>query len=208
MEILNLLPTPIMKLNYIPSDDVLISLQTEKMNKEIHYDNQMSYGVFSIDSYLFKKEIYHSLASVINEYALKYATECLGYDIESLLFTQSWVSHKLPRQVHTQHMHGNSVISGVFYFDKTKELAEPIKFFKQTSSTGVSVMQIPVKREVAIKLYEHSLQPVFGDIILFPSWLYHSVDVNKTDKVRKSLSFNLIPPILGSRLDLTEIQIA
>jgi len=47
-----------------------------------------------------------------------------------------------------------------------------------------------------------------GTLILFPSWLPHSVPINNTSQVRKSLSFNCIPSKgLGLEEDLTEFKL-
>ena len=46
-----------------------------------------------------------------------------------------------------------------------------------------------------------------GTLVLFPSWLPHSVPINNTSQVRKSLSFNCVPlNNLGNEEDLTELK--
>ena len=55
MEILNILPLPIMKCNYIPSEIVLRYLHSEEMNSNVPMNEQGSYGIFSKDTYLLNK---------------------------------------------------------------------------------------------------------------------------------------------------------
>ena len=39
---------------------------------------------------------------------------------------------------------------------------------------------------------EANLQPIEGRIIMFPAWLWHSVEENMSDDIRISVSFNFI----------------
>ena len=206
MEILNILPLPIMKCNYIPSEIVLRYLHSEEMNSNVPRNEQGSYGIFSKDTYLLNKSVYGDISKFISEHALKYAKENLGYDIEKIMFTQSWISHKLPGQIHKDHSHSNSVISGVYYFDNNST-TEPITFYRSTGVNGINSLQVAINDNIARPMFECEIQPQFGDIILFPSYLFHSVKINTSGKVRKSLAFNCVPPIFGKKEDLTELII-
>ena len=128
------------------------------------------------------------------------------YDIEKIMFTQSWISHKLPGQIHKDHSHSNSIISGVYYFDNNST-TEPITFYRSTGVNGINSLQVAVNESIARPMFECEIQPQFGDIILFPSYLFHSVKINTSGKVRKSLAFNCVPPIFGKKEDLTELII-
>ena len=44
-----------------------------------------------------------------------------------------------------------------------------------------------------------------GELILFPSYLRHSVPINTSDDVRVSISFNTFADNIGSEKDLTEL---
>ncbi len=51
--------------------------------------------------------------------------------------------------------------------------------------------------------------PVQGMLMLFPSLLEHDVDINMSDRVRTSLSFNTyVRGIVGGRKQLTEVNIS
>ena len=39
---------------------------------------------------------------------------------------------------------------------------------------------------------EHSYEPIPGKLIMFPSWLVHSVDSNESNDIRISISFNFL----------------
>ena len=54
---------------------------------------------------------------------------------------------------------------------------------------------------------EFSIEFTPGLLLLFPSYLHHSVPLNKTDKTRCSLAFNIVPTIgLGEETSLTELK--
>jgi uncharacterized protein (TIGR02466 family) len=102
-------------------------------------------------------------------------------------FTQSWVSHKSPGQYHTMHTHANSVVSGVYYFEDIDENS-PIVFHHTVSSNNLNTMDVPTNGPFSASLRVHK-----NNIVMFPSYLNHSVPINKSNKVRKSLAFNLVP---------------
>ena len=37
-----------------------------------------------------------------------------------------------------------------------------------------------------------NIEPVVGRIIMFPAWLWHSVEPNKSNELRISVSFNFL----------------
>ena len=46
-----------------------------------------------------------------------------------------------------------------------------------------------------------------GLLVLFPSYLHHSVPLNKTEHPRHSLAFNVVPTIgFGEEMNLTELK--
>ena len=47
-----------------------------------------------------------------------------------------------------------------------------------------------------------------GSLVLFPSFLPHSVSLNESSKVRKSLAFNSVTSYgIGSEAELTELKL-
>ena len=55
-------------------------------------------------------------------------------------------------------------------------------------------MEFPKKKITAWNASGFRQPVIEGDLLMFPSWILHSVDVNKTkDKERISLSFDTFP---------------
>jgi uncharacterized protein (TIGR02466 family) len=106
-----------------------------------------------------------------------------------LKITQSWINYTEDNEYHHDHAHGNSFISGVYYFKTTGETDginlynqfKPIidfgyfDFSKTNNHYNASEVNLPIEP---------------GLLYLFPSRLVHGVSKNKTNNLRVSLSFN------------------
>ena len=161
-----------------------------------------NYGERSKNSYILdapeSKELKEFILPLVKEYG-----KLLGYDYDSYRFGQSWISYKHPGQHHTMHSHPNSLISGVFYFGEPTDKTPAVKFHKLEGGFNVSYLSpklVKDKRELKYSQKEFSIE-------LFPSYLHHSVPLNKTDKTRCSLAFNVVPTVgLGDETSLTELK--
>lgn len=113
-----------------------------------------------------------------------------------IAITEAWLNVNDSRQcINSDHVHGD-VFSGVFYLQIPKE-------------SGKLVVQNPAINKMwdGCKLTSQKnqftgesirIEPVEGNIILFPSYLPHSVEPNNHDGERISISFNLIALPKGS----------
>jgi uncharacterized protein (TIGR02466 family) len=98
----------------------------------------------------------------------------------------SWVNYFKPGQFEERHQHYPSFISGVYYL-KTNGADGDLRFY--APSTAMSVMN-DKNRFLAFKTANYS--PQEGRLILFPSWVEHSVGMNKTQDTRVSIAFNIL----------------
>jgi uncharacterized protein (TIGR02466 family) len=207
-EILELFPTPVFT-TYLPekySSVVPWFYKQEMLSEEIDSPN---YGERSKNSYILDEPQCSELKFFILEIAKNYG-KMLGYDYDSYRFGQSWLSYKHPGQHHTMHSHPNSLISGVFYFGEPVEKIPAIKFHKLIGGMNVSYIspkEINDKRELKYAQKEFSIEFTPGLLVLFPSYLHHSVPLNKSNKTRCSLAFNVVPSIgFGDERNLTELK--
>ena len=107
-----------------------------------------------------------------------------------IALTSAWLNVNDTRQcMNGEHVHGD-VFSGVFYLQAPEE-------------SGKLVLQNPAINRMwngcALTAQKNQftgesirIEPVEGNIILFPSYLPHSVETNNHDEERISISFNLI----------------
>jgi uncharacterized protein (TIGR02466 family) len=207
-EILELFPTPVFT-TMIPLEFSKVTpwlFKQEMLSEEVDSPN---YGERSKNSYILEEPEAIDLKSYILGLTSQYG-KLLGYDYESYRFGQSWVSYKHPGQHHTMHSHPNSLISGVFYFGEPTDKTPAIKFHKFAGGFNVSYLSpkfVKDKRELKYSQTEFSIEFTPGLLLLFPSYLHHSVPLNKTDKTRCSLAFNVVPTVgLGDETSLTELK--
>ena len=132
------------------------------------------------------------------------------YYYDTWELSQSWVSRKQPGQHHTMHTHPNSLISGVFYYGEPSEQTPAIKFHKMQGGINQQVLQPavkPDKRSSKFAWKEFAVNFAPGLLLLFPSYLFHSVPINESKTIRSSVAFNVVPKMrLGSEENLTELD--
>jgi uncharacterized protein (TIGR02466 family) len=94
-----------------------------------------------------------------------------------------------------EHVHGD-VFSGVFYLHVPEKSGKLI-----LQNHGINKMWDGCKLAQQKNQFTGesiSVEPVEGNILLFPSYLPHSVETNNHDEERISISFNLIALPKGS----------
>lgn len=173
--------------------------ENEQLNKfETTLLKHSNYGERSVNTYVLDDYRLNNLSRWITQQINLYSSQTLykNEDVKNYILLQSWISIKYPGQHHTAHTHPNSVISGVYYWEPVEI---PITF---VNSRTVEIG--PTKIEDYTFSIE-SIQP--GSLILFPSYLKHTVSVNTSKVPRKSLAFNSIPMQgFGSEWQLTELN--
>ena len=89
------------------------------------------------------------------------------------------------------HIHPNSLFSGVYYV-KSNPKAGRLKIYDPRPGAQI-VMPVRKKGQLPKHLWrDANLDPFPGRVIMFPAWLWHSVEPNQSDELRISVSFNFI----------------
>ncbi len=170
------------------------------------FDTNSLYGDRSENSYILDNPGVRDFKKQLTVYLNEYANTILGLAGEYVI-TQSWLSIKTPGQRHIMHSHGNSIISGVFYFNNNSD-AEGLTFIKtEVSNTWqMSPLKNPnVNNQFSFN--EVTLKVENNMLVMFPSWLAHKVEGNATKNERYSIAFNAIPKYaLGYEHELTELE--
>jgi len=123
----------------------------------------------------------------VDKKVLEFTTSILGIEQE-LYITESWVAKTIKGGHHSIHNHPNSLFSGVLYlqiptessilFHYDNDLFKNFKFefnFKNFNEYNSQVTRIMLNN---------------NDLIIFPSWLNHSVEINNSQTERIVLGFN------------------
>jgi len=151
----------------------------------MHPNNSNS---FSKDSYIFNTRLYN-IKEFCEQQIAKYVKETINPSEElDFYITQSWINVTKPGEHHFRHSHPNSIISGVFYITTVEE--DRLYFF-DPYFRWKHMFQIKAKDPTPFNSDTWVQHVKSRDLILFPSWLDHSVFKNKhATKNRISLSFN------------------
>lgn len=121
------------------------------------------------------------------------ATNALSYlrIPKPLMITGCWANVNAPGTGHRLHSHRNNYLSGAYYV-QVQEGADSINFFDPKPQAGVIR---PAATEPTAENTEVAMVRVkTGSLLLFPAWLQHAVDVNRSNCTRISMSFNLMFP--------------
>ena len=197
-ELLQIFPLPVLICKYENSIE-----EEFKFIKNLRYTEQKDNRNFkSDDTYLLK----HQELSKIKEFflqSLNKFTQNILQTKQRLVVTQAWTNRNPPHSKHHEHVHPNSIISGVFYFRQSKTLP-PIQFSKAVQD-GV---RLTPEKYNNLNSETFLLPMVDGELVLFPSSLRHSVPFNKGNEERYSMSFNTFCiDELGSKDSLTHLNL-
>lgn len=102
-----------------------------------------------------------------------------------LQLTQSWMNTTKPGQVHHNHYHPNSIVSGVIYINAIDD-KDRIMLLDPTPVP----YKFTVKEHNLFNSEEYHLSVKTGDIVLFPSLMFHGVPPVTANHDRVSLAFN------------------
>ena len=197
-ELLHIFPSPVLITKYEHS------IEDEfKFIEKLRYIEQKENGNFkSDDTYLLKHNELALIKNFIYESLNKF-TKNIYQTKQRLVVTQCWTNKNPPNSKHHEHVHPNSIISGVFYFRQSKTLP-PIQFSKSIQE-GI---KLNPEKYNQLNSETFLLPMVDGELVLFPSSLRHSVPFNKGNETRYSMSFNTFCiDELGSRDSLTHLNI-
>jgi uncharacterized protein (TIGR02466 family) len=103
---------------------------------------------------------------------------------------QSWLNINPPLSVHQTHKHYGAMISGTFYIKVPKNsgnfvIHDPIETRRQACIYN----KVSEFNDYNYEFYSYEQPP--GRIILFESWVPHTVLPNKSTEDRISISFNI-----------------
>ena len=200
----NLFSIPLFKTNY----GNLSEEEKKTFDKYLIDVHENTSNYTSSERYILDKE-FPNIRKFIEKSIVSYVEDVIigdEYDQDKLAFniTQSWLNLTQPGQQHHKHLHNNSVISGVFYLQVNPN-TDGITFFNSIPQQSIYI---------DVKKYNHYNSGSWrvlvkeGDLLLFPSQIYHNVEPVIPPVPRISLSFNVFPRgTIGGYLDLTELTI-
>ena len=188
-ELIQLFPVPILicpyPVDYSKELEWIRNSECRKQNKGtgesgsvIHYNRQ------SEDTFVLDRPELANVRSFIESKLHEYVSKIYASN-DKVVITQSWLNKNKKGESHHEHMHPNSLISGVWY-PQIHEQMPPIQFRHR----GQRDVSLQTEKYNTFNSATFMLPMKKGELILFPSNLSHSVPANQGDEERISLSFN------------------
>jgi uncharacterized protein (TIGR02466 family) len=118
--------------------------------------------------------------------------ELIGIDPGLDLRIESWLNLNTPGTYHDQHEHFGSIVGGVVYLEALPNSGDlvfwdPVPLRTQTNA-------LTSKNRINSNQFNYQIirsVPTPGKIVMFESWVRHSVEINKSDSNRISIAFNI-----------------
>jgi uncharacterized protein (TIGR02466 family) len=120
-----------------------------------------------------------------------------GYHGIYLRVQNFWININYPKTYNHHHMHGGSILSGVFYVKVPKNSGNII-FSNPSANLKDAYIQPLLTRNCTTTFNSFtssnlSLTPEENYFLVFPSWQEHWVEQNESDEDRLSIAFNFFP---------------
>lgn len=142
---------------------------------------QSDHGLHELDPF-------REVVDCINE-AAGNVLDYLKVGHEGFRMTRCWANVSAPGVAHREQSHPNNYLSGVYYVWKQPG-ADTINFHDPRSQTtiirpAVRALTTENADQVVIEVKDRTL-------LIFPAWLRHSVDPNRSGRTRISLGFHIM----------------
>ncbi|XAT61230.1 hypothetical protein GN278_11050 [Rhodobacteraceae bacterium Araon29] len=174
----------------------LINAERERDQKGIERSNFRKLGGWHSHNNLHRETDYKPITDRVNQAGRRISRQ-LGYHPEKhLKIGTMWSIINAPGSSNKAHVHPGCHWSGVYYVQTPKNAGD-IEF---TDPRTPHVMNqpsfAPKKQRSKENWTKVRFTPKAGKMLIFPSWLYHSVDPNMSDQKDKNgerviISFNL-----------------
>ena len=140
------------------------------------------------DQTLHELEAFRDLVSCIDNTA-KSVLRFLKVGYDAFEITGCWANVLAKGAAHKAHSHPNNFLSGVYYV-RTHPGTDTINFHDPRNQTGI--IRPPVVELTAENTDQVVVRVKNGTLLIFPSYLQHSVDANMSGEERMSISFNIM----------------
>ena len=155
-------------------------LSLQKNNQNIIKSNKGGH------QYHFDKNVLSSLTNQIEKEANIFVKN-LNL-IKDVYIQNIWLNVNKHKDMNMPHIHPKSICSGVFYVEVFKNSGDLV--FENPNDLQL-FLEDSVKEYNIYNSCIWRLKPLNNNLVLFPSWMKHYVDMNLSNKDRISISFNL-----------------
>lgn len=179
------------------------SIQETNMNYTTYFNGE-------VREEMFKEPWYKDFSDIIKDTYVAWLSEYFGHDFTENcrddIHLFAWANQYLQPNHHDTHNHPDTVVSGTYYVKVDRD-SQPIKFLNPNPAASVFGGSRPKSIDhttlphnnitttgYGITHQEAFVHPTEGEVLMWPSYLYHSVPFTESkdpNYERISISFNL-----------------
>jgi len=183
MSVINLNPIPV----YHAETGYAVTSNEIKTCQEFSLQNN-DFNYFSNDFNILEDERLSEISAIIHAHICKYQLEICGMEMQNFYITDSWIARTPPGGKHIVHNHPNSILSGTFYLSVPNNSA--LVFYSEVEMFKNFKFWFDYSKETDYNRTAYRIPVQNSDIIIFPSWLNHGVEVNQSTEDRIVIGFN------------------
>jgi uncharacterized protein (TIGR02466 family) len=144
------------------------------------------------DNYLHKQPQFETILNKIQQHVECYAYDEMKLSKEYTLHCHgAWLNKNDKGDKTSKHHHSNSFISGVYYLDVNSTEQGGISFYDDNDGPFGRFFTLLRYSEITHRnSHIAKIESITDRILLFPSILKHSVDINRANNSRFSLAFD------------------
>ena len=182
-KIIDIFPTAVLKFK-LGRDLTKSEIDFVEYNENKHLQN--SGNKYSKNTFILNENEMQNIFEFCNNSIQTYFDKIINpISKTNIKITQSWLNYTNKGEYHHTHSHSNSIISGVFYINAKKEYDS---ILMQRGGHNAFVIFPNSVNDFITNEVDFKVET--GELILFPSEVYHRVDVTKGEHQRISLAFN------------------
>ena len=136
-----------------------------------------------------KGSIQHRFTQALSKYIFD-TFKCYGWKCvpERIVVSEMWAIINKPNDFNVIHTHPNSFLSAAYYVKAPKDAG---KFVFENPNTVATHSYPAPERKTEFNVKTAGLEIEEGDLLLFPAYLPHKVNENKSSEDRIVISFNV-----------------
>jgi len=193
-QIYKLFPTPVFHFKLENYQELNIELESyilDLKKKDKDGQRKSNYGGWHSPFFDQKNDnIPKKFAKIFEEFYKKVIINEMGwkYDSNKVKIEAMWSIINKKGSFNIQHNHPNAYLSSAYYV-RHPEKSGSIKFFDPREQKNIRYPKIKNYTDISAVITE--ITPKEGDLLIFPSYLYHSVGENLSEDDRIIVSFNV-----------------
>lgn len=204
-ELFSIFPSPVTKFK-VP-DELMTHVPSLKLRLSENPQSVVGRTIAE-NRYILDNLEYKNLRHWILQRVQEFASNVLTIN-QTMLLTQSWVNKNGPGEYTRPHSHSNSIISGILYMDVPEGNSTTIFHKPEFCGAGFNVIEPKYftddQHDYTYVSKVYNMPVGSSQLLMFPSWMIHSVSKNETSLDRWSLAFNsMTSGYLGDYYRLTE----